>query len=247
MRATEARHGGCIAVLNAGSSSIKFALYEAGERPARCCSAARSSGIGTAPRFDGDDAAGETVGRAPLDRRRRSSITRRDRATSLTLGARAAGRPTGARRSATASCTAACDFDAPVRDRRRGAGRSSSTLVPLAPLHQPHNLAPIRGDRRGARRTCRRSPASTPPSIAASRRWRRSSPCRATSPTAGVRRYGFHGLSYEYIASRLAEIDPDAGAGRAGRRPPRQRRQPVRRRATGAASPAPWASPPSTG
>ena len=29
----------------------------------------------------------------------------------------------------------------------------------------------------------------------------------------GVRRYGFHGLSYEYIAGRLAEIAPDSGAG----------------------------------
>ncbi|HPU52898.1 MAG TPA: hypothetical protein PK359_15165, partial [Burkholderiaceae bacterium] len=31
---------------------------------------------------------------------------------------------------------------------------------------------------------------------------------------AGVRRYGFHGLSYEYIAARLRELDPPAGAGR---------------------------------
>ena len=31
---------------------------------------------------------------------------------------------------------------------------------------------------------------------------------------AGVRRYGFHGLSYEYIASVLPDMDPDAAHGR---------------------------------
>ena len=58
-------------------------------------------------------------------------------------------------------------------------------------------------------RACRRSPASTPASIAASRpspSWCR---CRARSARAGVQRYGFHGLSYEYIASVLPEVAPE--------------------------------------
>ncbi|HXW24128.1 MAG TPA: acetate/propionate family kinase [Xanthobacteraceae bacterium] len=85
--------------------------------------------------------------------------------------------------------------------------------VPLAPLHQPHNLAPIRSIRA-------RFPAL--PQVA----------CfdtafhRGHGPLAdyyaiprelhaeGVRRYGFHGLSYEYIAKRLPAVAPEVAAGR---------------------------------
>jgi len=84
---------------------------------------------------------------------------------------------------------------------------------PLAPLHQPNNLAPIRSIRG-------RFPQM--PQVA----------CfdtafhRSHDPVAdhfaipeqlyaeGVRRYGFHGLSYEYIADRLKQLFPDAAKGR---------------------------------
>jgi acetate kinase len=82
-----------------------------------------------------------------------------------------------------------------------------TALTPLAPLHQPHNLSPIRA-------------------IAAARPWLPQVACFDTSfhrtmpavaarfalprdyETMGVRRYGFHGLSYEYIAKRLDEVAP---------------------------------------
>ena len=86
-------------------------------------------------------------------------------------------------------------------------------LVPLAPLHQPHNLLPIRVIAREASRHRRRSLASTPRSTGQHRRWRRRSRCPHRSPIAGVRRYGFHGLSYEYIASVLPQHDAHAAAG----------------------------------
>ena len=86
-------------------------------------------------------------------------------------------------------------------------------LVPLAPLHQPHNVAAIRA-------VARRAPAvrqvacfdtafhcTQPPvaqAFALPRRYAEE----------GVRRYGFHGLSYEYIASALPGVDPRAAAGR---------------------------------
>ena len=63
-----------------------------------------------------------------------------------------------------------------------------------------------------ASRSCCRSPASTPPFIAVIRR----SPIATLFPTLyaeGVRRYGFHGLSYEYIANRLPEIAPNIARG----------------------------------
>jgi acetate kinase len=88
-----------------------------------------------------------------------------------------------------------------------------ATLVPLAPLHQPHNLAPIR-----------LLAACWPevPQIACfDTAFHRSQPPEAELfalpleyRDAGVRRYGFHGLSYESIAARLPEVAPAAAAGR---------------------------------
>ena len=75
--------------------------------------------------------------------------------------------------------------------------------MPLAPLHQPNNLAPIR-EIRAATADLRRSPASTPPSTATIPRWRDRYAIPDELYRAGVRRYGFHGLSYEYVAARPA-------------------------------------------
>lgn len=86
-------------------------------------------------------------------------------------------------------------------------------FVPLAPLHQPHNLSAIRA-------VAERRPGvvqvacfdtsfhQTAPAVAQA---------FALPPAItgrGVRRYGFHGLSYEYIASVLPDYDARAAAGR---------------------------------
>ena len=96
-------------------------------------------------------------------------------------------------------------------------------------------------------RRCRRSPASIPPFIATHDALADHYAIPHQLHAEGVRRYGFHGLSYEYIAQA-----PAAGRardrGRAGdRRPSRQRRLDVRDEATGRASKARWALPRSTG
>jgi acetate kinase len=86
-------------------------------------------------------------------------------------------------------------------------------FVPLAPLHQPHNLTPIR-------LMLERSPGL--PQVACfDTAFHRSNPPIAQMfglPRAlteeGVRRYGFHGLSYEYIAATLPAHDKKAAAGR---------------------------------
>lgn len=86
-------------------------------------------------------------------------------------------------------------------------------LTPLAPLHQPHNLAAIRAV--AARRPDLPQVASfdtafhsTMPDLAT----------RFALPEAlharGIRRYGFHGLSYAWLARRLAELDPKGAGGR---------------------------------
>jgi acetate kinase len=86
-------------------------------------------------------------------------------------------------------------------------------LIPLAPLHQPHNLTAIAA-------VTRMAPAlpqvacfdtafhRTQPSVAQTF----GLPRRLTDE--GIRRYGFHGLSYEHVAAVLADTDERAAAGR---------------------------------
>lgn len=87
------------------------------------------------------------------------------------------------------------------------------TLVPLAPLHQPHNLEPIRIVRR-------RLPGM--PQVACFDTAFHHTQSDIASMFAlpremrerGVRRYGFHGLSYDYISSVLKDYDPRLAEGR---------------------------------
>ena len=100
-------------------------------------------------------------------------------------------------------------------------------FVPLAPLHQPHNLSPIAA-------LLERAP-ELPQVACFDTAFHRTNPDvaqRFALPDelhdAGVRRYGFHGLSYEYIASVLPRFDAKAAAGQDGRAAPRQRVEHVR-------------------
>jgi acetate kinase len=86
-------------------------------------------------------------------------------------------------------------------------------IIPLAPLHQPHNLAPIAA-------LLGRAP-EIPQVACFDTAFHRTNPdvaqrfaLPAELHEAGVRRYGFHGLSYEYIASILPAFDAKATTGR---------------------------------
>ncbi|GLH80256.1 acetate kinase [Bradyrhizobium sp. SSBR45G] len=86
-------------------------------------------------------------------------------------------------------------------------------LNPLAPLHQPHNLAGVRAAHRAFPDALQAACFDTA--------FHRSHPWVSDTyalPRAlydqGVRRYGFHGLSYEYVVSRLKEIAPGDARGR---------------------------------
>jgi acetate kinase len=86
-------------------------------------------------------------------------------------------------------------------------------FVPLAPLHQPHNLVPIRAIAKQRPDLVQVACFDTAfhqsmPAIA------QAFALPASITDHGVRRYGFHGLSYEYIASVLPAIDARAAAGR---------------------------------
>ena len=88
-----------------------------------------------------------------------------------------------------------------------------ATLIPLAPLHQPHNLAPIRA--------IRKSHPDLPQVACFDTAFHRSQPPLAQAfaiprkySQDGVRRYGFHGISYEYVSARLKVIAPEIADGR---------------------------------
>jgi acetate kinase len=85
--------------------------------------------------------------------------------------------------------------------------------VPLAPLHLPHNLEPIDALAELYPHLPQIACFDTGFHATTSRIERLFGLPRAMAD-AGIQRYGFHGLSYEYIASRLPEIDPVAAKGR---------------------------------
>ena len=86
-------------------------------------------------------------------------------------------------------------------------------LVPLAPLHQPHNLAAIHA--------IARAQPDLPQVGCFDTAFHRTLPGVATRlalpgdlDDPALRRYGFHGLSYEFIAGRLRTLASDLARGR---------------------------------
>ncbi len=86
-------------------------------------------------------------------------------------------------------------------------------LTPLAPLHLPHNIAPIR--------ILAQARPNLPQIASFDTAFHHGVPVVATRfalpreyEALGIRRYGFHGLSYEYIAGELRQTAPDLAHGR---------------------------------
>jgi acetate kinase len=198
----------CLAVLNAGSSSVKFAIYEAtGDQ--RLLFKGRLEGIGVSPGLTLTDAGGATLeeqswapegfdhaaaARAVLE----ASVRRIDGRPVAGVGHRVVH---GGR-----------DYARPVRIDPSVIA-ALHQLEPLAPLHQPHNLAPIEAIAEAAPHVAQVACFDTafhrnqPPlaqMFAIPRRFHE----------AGVQRYGFHGLSYEFVSARLREVEPELAAGR---------------------------------
>jgi acetate kinase len=193
---------GCVAVLNAGSSSIKFALYEAG-RSELALFRGQIEQIGVSPRMRVVNARGESVMEQswPVSGFDHQAASREIIKTAVEL---IRGTPVLAVGHRVVH--GGMNYSAPIQVDAEVMA-ALTTLVPLAPLHQPHNLAPIRAIAEAAPHlpqvACfdtafHRSQTQLAQSFALPRKLTES----------GVRRYGFHGLSYEYVASRLKEIAP---------------------------------------
>ena len=198
-----------ILALNAGSSSVKFALFgqSTGDRP-ELTSHGVVEGIGGSPHFLARDPHG-----ASLAERRFPKDTQDQALLDALLGF-VADHLGGDRLGAVGHRVVhgGTAFDRPVRVTDTVLA-TLDALTPLAPLHQPHNLAPIRA-----------IAASRPnlPQVACfDTAFHHGMPVLATRfalprelTEAGILRYGFHGLSYEFIARRLRALAPELAKGR---------------------------------
>ena len=199
-----------IVVLNAGSSSLKFSLFAQAGQALELMLRGQAEGLTTAPRFVAKDARGETVASHSWGE---GTQLGHDAALEHIVGflrEQAHGMPllgVGHR-----VVHGGLKYSQPVRVDH-AVVQDLEQFIPLAPLHQPHNLTPIR-------LMLERQPGL--PQVACfDTAFHRVQPELAQMfalPKAlhdeGVRRYGFHGLSYEYIASMLPQLDPEAAAGR---------------------------------
>ncbi|HET7294898.1 MAG TPA: acetate/propionate family kinase [Vicinamibacteria bacterium] len=197
-------------VLNAGSSSLKFCVFRRPEAEAwRLEARGQIEGIGTAPRLSAKDGAGAKLVDQALEEKVRDGKSALD-----ALAAWLRSRYGGARVLGVGHRV--------VHGGARFAGPALVTpevlqelraLVPLAPLHQPHNLAAIEA-------VFDRLPG-VPQVACFDTAFHRGQPAVAelvplpkSIRDQGVQRYGFHGLSYEYIASALPDVAPEIASKR---------------------------------
>jgi acetate kinase len=196
-----------ILVLNAGSSSIKFSLFE----ELTLITGGQVEAVRSKPRFVARDAAGKQV--AEKQWPAGAKLGHGDALAWIVDWLKSAhGRQHRLAAVGHRVVHGGPDHAAPVRVDTAVLAKLER-YVPLAPLHQPHNLAPIRA-------LLERSPRL--PQVACfDTAMHRSNPPVAQMfalpvelTEAGVRRYGFHGLSYEYISSVLPQMDQRAARGR---------------------------------
>jgi acetate kinase len=195
-------------VINAGSSSIKFAVYLTSDNGALSLEAkGQVEGLGSDPKFEVKGADGAVIDEH--DEWERGSTFNHSQGIAFILRwvrdfwpdvvLTAAGHRVV---HGGVAFDRAVKVDPGVIDTVTG-------LTSLAPLHQPHNLAGIRA--------VAEADPGLPQVACFDTAFHRTQPLVAqtfalprTLTDSGVRRYGFHGLSYEYIARTLPEYAPEA-------------------------------------
>ena len=199
-----------ILAINAGSSSIKFQLFAiaAGEAVERLLKG-RMDGIGVKPTLIAEGVEPAMTTRTGFAAADVSDVPQAMRRVGAWLRDAVRGFPVAVGHRVAHG---GIEFHAPtVVDAETLA--KLERLVPLAPLHQPNNLAPIHALHAQAPGLLQVACFDTAfhrghPEVAD----RYAIPARLHAE--GVRRYGFHGLSYEYIANRLTALDARTASGR---------------------------------
>ena len=196
-------------VLNAGSSSLKFCIYQ---RPSGASwhleARGQIEGIGTSAKFTVTSGAGAVL----ADTRLGAVADARGALDELAAWLRGSYGNARVRAVGHRVVHGGAQFSGPtlVTPEVVAALRA---LIPLAPLHQPYNLAAIDA-------VSERLP-DVPQVACFDTSFHRGQPAvaelvplPADIRARGVQRYGFHGLSYEYIASVLPEVAPHIAGGR---------------------------------
>ena len=209
-RAAAPAQGRAVLVLNAGSSSLKFEVFDLAPAGLQCFLRGQIEGIGNHAHFkvkDGD-------GRALHDASFSGDAISSQHTALVWLLAWLRAHMVGKHLVAVGHRVVhgGTQFAQPVRVDA-DVLHQLEALVPLAPLHQPHNLAPIRS---------LLAERSELPQVACfDTAFHHGQPPEAQMFALpwrfyedGVRRYGFHGLSYEYIARTATAQVPALAAGR---------------------------------
>ena len=195
-------------VLNAGSSSLKFCVFQ---RPLgegwRLEARGQIEGIGTSPRLSVKDANGESLANQKVD-----AADGRDAVEALAVWLRSKYGGSRVLGVGHRVVHGGARFKGPTILNPQVLGELNE-LIPLAPLHQPYNLAAIEA-------VFERLPG-VPQVACFDTSFHRGQPAVAELiplprelREAGLQRYGFHGLSYEYIASVLPQVAPEMANGR---------------------------------
>ena len=195
-------------VLNAGSSSLKFSLYADCPGDPELRLRGQIEGLGDSPHFIARDAQGTLL----AEQRWNEPLEQSGAALHLVEFLRGFNGRFELIAVGHRVVHGGAEFSEPTRVDAAVLDRLAR-FNPLAPLHQPHNLAAIRA-------IAARAP-QLPQVACFDTAFHRRQPELAqlfALPDAitarGVRRYGFHGLSYEYIASVLPQVDPATARGR---------------------------------
>lgn len=198
-----------ILVINAGSSSIKFSVFLERGEALDLLLGGQIEGLYTTPHFKAKDTGGNTIGERQWAAH--EALGHDGAASFLTefLREKLDGHQVIAVGHRVVH--GGLDYAAPVLLTPKIVDHLEQ-FIPLAPLHQPHNLKPIR--------LLFASQPDLPQVACFDTAFHRGQPEVAQAfalppeiTERGVRRYGFHGLSYEYIASVLPQHDPRAAAG----------------------------------
>jgi acetate kinase len=198
-----------ILVINAGSSSIKFSVFEtAADRSLSPRAHGQVEGIGTSPHLEVVDPKGNKLADGPVATDGYADAIAAIRDWFAAHGGNEAGFDGVGHRVVHGGST----YSKPVLIDSHVMAVLES-LIPLAPLHQPHHIAAIRA--------ISVIYPKVPQVACFDTAFHRNQPPLAQEfaiprelTAKGIRRYGFHGLSYEYIVSALPKFMPDCANGK---------------------------------
>ena len=199
-----------ILVVNAGSSSVKFQVFAVdGNARLQRQIKGQMDGIGSRPRLRAGAANGDTLADRAYPIERVPDVTAALDVAGIWLKDELRINPIAVGHRVVHGGP---EYERPVRIDH-GVVARLERFVPLAPLHQPYNLAPIK--------SLLANRPDLPQVACFDTAFHRTHGALADHYAVpfqlyaeGVRRYGFHGLSYEYVVKTLRQVAPEVANGR---------------------------------